>query len=380
MPEFEYITVIVGAGASVPYGLPTLAKLPEIVREFARDAPKSKLQVTYKIACRLANALWGIDPDRDWVDYEELLGVVDYLKRVQGSILGEGGALNADGLAMLEAELPNLIYAAIDERAVKFVDGAVDLRTPECYRRFLNRLWKYHENNGIVPVISCISLNYDCILDDEMSDHILGCGISSADEKVHMLPDYHVRFALATDALHLQRGEPYRWQMSNVHHLIKLHGSFDWLICVNCQAVHNIRYVRGFLSLHYPDKVPLEARKLITSLLCQICGGPLQHRLVAPILGKTEDSVARGLWSAAFRAIAAADTVYVIGYSFPPSDLPFRTLLQHALTWNKSLPVVNVIDPSQSDEFWSKMERIFPEHRRREFVRHQESFSDFLAK
>lgn len=377
------VCIIIGSGASVPYGLPTLASLPKHVRRFVDTECEGPLVEIYQDACLFVDALWGLDLTKDWIDYEELLGVLSYIIRIGGYVRTNSRVLSRHHLARLLEGLPGLLFCAIDQNTFEMKNNntIVLKKSPDIYRLLLDRCWSSELAKGHVPVLSCISLNYDCLLDDEMTDHIWGIIPESqlAVDNLHFLPCYFLDFAQVTDGLHLAKQEQYKWTLSRHHELIKLHGSFDWLICSNCGAVHNVKFFRSYLSRRRIASLPKEVREIAESLVCRVCCGPLDQRLVAPILGKTEDSVVRLLWDAAFKSLATANMIIVVGYSFPPSDLAFRTLVQHALNWNERKPEIRVIDPNADIMFWSRLEAIFPQNRISKFSAFKQSVEQYLS-
>ena len=80
------IAIILGAGASVDYGLPTLFSLSGVVAEFVRNTKSPYWKVVFERTVEITQSLWGIDPSCDWINYESVLGALDYLVRIDGAL------------------------------------------------------------------------------------------------------------------------------------------------------------------------------------------------------------------------------------------------------------------------------------------------------
>lgn len=374
------IVAIFGAGASVPYGLPTLAGLPDVVRAFAATLPDGSLKRAYNLARAFAAGLWGIDIDREFCDYEQLLGAIIYACQTGAAVRGMDFCLTPEDISEIQHSLPSLLFCAIDAVSTNPAMGYIDLKTRDIYRSFLETIHSIHNTGADAPGITCLTLNYDGFLDDEFTDFLWGAeqlpGISFAG--LTILPNYGVPLAYATDGVRLATNSPLNWRTSQRHQLIKLHGSFDWLSCGNCGAVHHIRSLYAYLDRLCPSAVRDSPERAAKSLMCVVCSGPLGHTLVAPVLGKYISSVSQILWRASFAALSNASSIYVVGYSFPPSDAPFRMLVQHALNWNDAKPDIFVIDPRSDDEFIKRLESIFPSHARGRLDHRQCTLVEFL--
>lgn len=117
--------------------------------------------------------------------------------------------------------------------------------------------------------------------------------------------------------------------MPHTPHLIKLHGSINW---------------------YWSGRSPTD------TIFCHenfskeqdILG--LRPCIVPPVMDKTQfydHVVLRGLWEIAERKLRKADNIYIIGFSFPPTDLSVRFLFQSALR-NKS-PQIYVVNTDTSE-------------------------------
>lgn len=90
-----------------------------------------------------------------------------------------------------------------------------------------------------------------------------------------------------------------------------------------------------------------------------------QSFIIPPVLTKQDlykTLLLQNIWYKAKWAINRADEIYVIGYSFPPSDFTAEFLFRQALTFlTKSTPKkVNLVNIKISEEYINRIENIFP--------------------
>lgn len=118
--------------------------------------------------------------------------------------------------------------------------------------------------------------------------------------------------------------------------LIKLHGSINWKWC-GLSDSDPIYFCGKELSVNMPDETQSSAG--------------LRTCIVPPVMDKTafyKNAVLRSLWEIAERKLQEAENIYIIGFSFPPSDLSVRFLFQSALRKNKAkITVVNCADKKE---------------------------------
>ena len=116
--------------------------------------------------------------------------------------------------------------------------------------------------------------------------------------------------------------------------LVKLHGSRSWVYSGRPsffgESIYDTCRVQGW-SPEKPDPQPWLSQDKV----------PL---IVPPTAGKTgffENETIQAEWRQAFRSLRQARRIYVAGYSFPPSDLLVRFLLQHGCSDGAQLTVAN---------------------------------------
>lgn len=113
--------------------------------------------------------------------------------------------------------------------------------------------------------------------------------------------------------------------------ILKLHGSINWVQQPERSfvegSVHALEYV-GYEGLWRNNETPL---------------------LIPPTWNKVlTDERLRDSWNLALRALKNADRIFIIGFSFPPTDYHFRFLLAAGLMGNYKLKGIEIIDPNVS--------------------------------
>jgi hypothetical protein len=196
------------------------------------------------------------------------------------------------------------------------------------FREFIKTLLLDRECNT-----SFISLNYDLLLDDALSE----C-VSSG-----IIEDYTYAAPVSNIT------EPYRSSSSQVMRrrrgvfLLKPHGSLNMVSCDHHQA----RYGEGF---YISDTEPIAT--VADTLKCPGCGSAPKPLIIPPLYNKADYVAASAFKSSRFtwratperyrlhcdpkirELLTAADEITVIGYSLPAYDFDFKGLLITSLMKN----------------------------------------------
>lgn len=163
---------------------------------------------------------------------------------------------------------------------------------------------------------SVISFNYDPLLREDW-EH--------TDSKQRTYFDY---------LLHFDWVDPSRYyQPEGALPLIKLNGSFDWLLCEKC----------GALSLTFYQKHPHDY-----PAPCPQCQGLAHPQIMLPHEDPRHDF--EQLWKKAHSALAAAKRITVIGYSFPVYDTRMRALFMEAVARDISLEIIDWALPKEREQ------------------------------
>jgi len=117
--------------------------------------------------------------------------------------------------------------------------------------------------------------------------------------------------------------------------LLKLHGSLNWIYCDECLKVFPFNpmmknatdfYQDGKLP-DYAENVPMPIERWLDEFKCCNHKYSKQPLIVPPTWNKSEYHVAMPrVWARAAHELHEAEYIFVIGYSFPLSDLFFQHL------------------------------------------------------
>jgi NAD-dependent SIR2 family protein deacetylase len=112
--------------------------------------------------------------------------------------------------------------------------------------------------------------------------------------------------------------------------ILKLHGSFNWILCTSC-----------------PYMIASSESLVGTSLLdkpCPSCGSKLKPAVIPPTKAKNFSGLKR-VWSESLRILQQASTVFFIGYSLPSYDQETFELFKHNIPLNADIIVISKTVP-----------------------------------
>jgi len=147
--------------------------------------------------------------------------------------------------------------------------------------------------------------------------------------------------------------------------VIKLHGSTNWLICSNCEAL--------FTGLGSERSVWEDYAK---PRHCPIClqvssgaiGTTLESFFVSPTFVKVFDNAhIRMAWHNAYLELAEATRVIFVGYSLPAADFHVRTLLRRSIRPGTEIIAVLTKNDEPSRTTPVSLRQLFAATRYREF-------------
>jgi NAD-dependent SIR2 family protein deacetylase len=210
----------------------------------------------------------------------------------------------------------------------------------EDYLNFIS----YLKRQGNKIQTSIITTNWDTLLEGYLD-------ISGTDYNLSFLPEYFLFDNTST----LKRNSDRKVK------LIKLHGSINWLRCMNCNTL-SIFEKDNAAKFLFQDDVQEKCKKCQSN--ADIGSILLQPEIITPTMIKSINSqLYHNLWSAAGNELMGATHVIFIGYSLPIADYEFRYLLQKNVPQNVKIDVVlyGNDDPSQIDN--SYLKTLLPEKR-----------------
>ena len=186
----------------------------------------------------------------------------------------------------------------------------------------------FHQLRGVLPANLPVHLEFvrkaikpgDVLLTfnyDPLIEQALLLGASDGDSPIR----WHERDGYGVEVVPLDSNPPPRPdEQSNVH-VLKLHGSVDWLCRADEQPTPPLRALRITSSSMRGQGMIARASD----------GVPLRPVIVPPLPNKSyEAMVLQEVWELADRALAKASSLTVIGYSLPPTDDRPRQLLARA--------------------------------------------------
>jgi len=170
-----------------------------------------------------------------------------------------------------------------------------------------------------------ISFNYDILMDNALRNS------NKLTDSGYFLPLQRV-----SDNGYWRRPEGTTSDVS----LLKLHGSMNWLHCINCNSY----------LLRRSEKIG----SWNTSLprFCPNCQEPASFKrvIVPPVLTKDYSSQPIDyLWRQAGKCVSRVRDIVIIGYSFPPTDFAAEALLRIALKYSLQKEIrFTIVNPDET--------------------------------
>jgi hypothetical protein len=285
-------TYVFGAGASAPYGAPTMAEF----------------------LCRSFSGWTLIPPDR--TDFEEDLKIVagsiddQYGTNVLAAQQG-GDHFSAEAevalskinveelLALADENKTPEIRQALERVIFKTIERNIhDSGSREYYKLLMSEILKSGQKACL------ISFNYDLLLDRALTD---------AARHATSTWSYAVPFHAGVEQF-----PSYRDSANPTIFLLKLHGSLNWGQCQKCDSLRLWAYNRydNIFRKTWPN--------------CEKCSEistGFKPVLVAPTPAKSFPNVLDSAWNTAATCLQKTEKLTVIGYSFPAFDRESRRLI-----------------------------------------------------
>lgn len=310
-------TYVFGAGASEPYGAPTMGDfLSRAFSGWALTPPdRTSFEQDLKMVAQAIDDYYGTNllaareggvhfsaetaVALDKINVEELLALAHEDQKID-----------------LQRALERMIFNTIEL-------GVRDGSNQNYYQLLVTQLVRSSKR------VCLVSFNYDFLLDRALMDGTrLGANTWS----------YGVSFHAGTDDF-----PSYRDVTDPAVFLLKLHGSLNWRQCRTCCS----------LRLHAYNTYDNIFRQ--TWPPCRACSGSstrFEPVLVAPTPMKHFPSSLERAWKTAANCLEKTERLTVIGYSFPGLDRKSRMLfLRHFIIPNlfaHSRPKLAIVDPVQS--------------------------------
>ena len=333
----EQIVFIFGAGASASEGGPLSNDLlPESFKKFKNDARvknvKEYIRDVYHNNC---------DDNSNIPNFEEILGPIDIALQKQEHISSKW---NNEKLAILRNDLIYCICKILEktlEHNHKYHANFIDDLLGKHYKRW-NKC-------------NFINLNYDILLDNALTKLGDKYKIDGHENEYKIDLDYGIRFRNETELEIIEDkdlSEMWHPPGKIKVHLLKLHGSLNWLYCPTCNSIKITPKKKGVM-------------KIFTEfLLCESDSSEQRPLIVPPAFIKAYDNpYLVSIWLQAERILQKASRVYFIGYSMPEADIQIQYLLKKSLfRENSSSPKIIVVDRennSENNDVHKRYKRLF---------------------
>lgn len=235
-------------------------------------------------------------------------------------------------------EMLRILHEDKDEKSVRLIKKLVFEHIVESsfysqnslYKKFLNLRLKYKTGENI----TIISLNFDTLLREYYDNGI--------DKGIYI--DYLIDFD------YIDRRE-YKYK-NNIFSVIKLHGSFDWGICKECNKI-------GLFHWHL--------RRFSYNKRCKYCKGILEPFIILP--HEKNNKKIDVLWNKSKENLRKAEKITIIGYSFPLYDKKVIELFANSMDPDVELEVVDYEERQENieiciNEIQQNYRKMFPHIKR----------------
>ncbi|AQS59502.1 SIR2 family protein [Desulforamulus ferrireducens] len=327
---------VLGAGAAASYKGSYLKETSPVAKNFfqkamrlldihqIRDRHFADEQLQYEEIFCFIEKLWGIpreDIGQSDLDMEEVLTLLNI--EIEEDVDGRDRLLRAyeEYLLLMALTFDKILYG------------------PPCpHHRAIARSLK--------PGDAIISFNYELLMDYALRD------LKGATANWSIRDGYGIP---CQDITHHKHHKNDNGQPSNVH-LYKLHGSLNWLFCPQCGQLYSYD--------HSDEKGHSRIISGMANLIkcsTEHCCKHLSRVIIPPTLMKNYQSIPfiPDLWRQARGKLAQATEIIVIGYSFPPTDFRSNWMFRKAITQNKVLKRVVVVDSAEGYQ----LERLLAKHK-----------------
>ncbi len=297
------VTFLLGAGASVPSGIPTVDKL---------------LSELWKQAKRIGHE--DLDRLSGWCEEQKITNIEDLLT---AAYISDFAAKNRNIVALLGYfffsgdQNPSVRISEIDVSSIGFLQDTLQtlfgLLTstmistgPNPTHKAIVDFIKDHKNTSI------ITTNYDGCMDEALLKAGIGLKdtIDSENEKNDI----------------------------DVIKLTKMHGSINWAYCDSCQEV------RQFDLLFLKEIYEKDMLSYPVMGICKNCGGLRRPLLVPPLSFKfLMFPHLIDIWNSARQSIEDADYLIIVGYSFSEADVYITKIISRSMAMNRNKKMI-IID------------------------------------
>lgn len=237
----------------------------------------------------------------------------------------------------------------LKSRLIRTLIEKILLAKRDIYKDDLLKFAKYCIENQS----SCITFNYDDILDEEL----VNARKLSAKDKNHSIKYWHPDggygfFCLPSEGCLMHSNS---FMDNTCMYLIKLHGSLNWRIRKGHQnplsidsIVHHEFYARHQYTPEFPEFTFEQIERHLEP----------DPFIIAPVMNKSAlgvEPVTKLLWNLAYHHLATAREIIFLGYSLPSTDFMATSLFAEAIKkedgFRPTVTVVNIWGENDRDKF-----------------------------
>jgi hypothetical protein len=369
------VVFILGAGASAHAGVPVMNEFYGAACDLCDDRKIGNYdKAFFNLIIDAIRPLESISLKLN-IDVNNIEHIFSLIE--MGKLINRFPGLDGDKIAELHEAIHMFIIRTIELKSNFTYKEDMVVCAPEAYDLLAQNISLLREQSG--PSSSAVlTFNYDVAI------------------------DLALEIAMGANNIDYCLGNSRQMNESGGYKLLKLHGSLNWakqnlnghtnVIPVRIKdfiehngmvfRTHGERKERTFLTTRdvHPLKrkgtFRIEVGSKIDKLkwLSPVEGIQKLPLIVPPTWSKTEyHSILCNVWAQAAEEISEAKYIFIIGYSFPESDLFFRYLLGLGMLDIRRLKYFWVIDPEP--KIGKKYESILGTSVQQKFVAHPEKFS-----
>ncbi|MBU3014631.1 SIR2 family protein [Poseidonibacter lekithochrous] len=303
------IVYVLGAGFSIPYGIPAQK---DIMKHCFEDADFLKEMKKFYKEFYLFSSKKLTKPALSKIPLEDVFSLLD--RSIKSAHKYKD--LTVSDFINKENILTN-----------KIADYFESIEKDNTYiSEFIDKLIKFRKESGKEDNQSIITLNWDNLIDKYIQNKIVDDTVGLD----YCMFDYSFEEQFQENKNHVPSTHLKVKGINNIK-LIKLHGSINWNICHSCHKVY------------------INKKKISNEFKCKSCNVNLEKFMISPTFMKEfQTNHIKNIWQNAFIDLSEAKHIVFVGYSFPLADFEFKILLSRALKKESDIKIT-VVDYKNQD-------------------------------
>jgi len=330
------IVFLLGAGASVPSGIPAVGGLLDELMQRGKKMQNDDINNLVKYCennpvKNIEDVLTAAYLADFATENNQITSLVDFF--LFSGDQEDSSNIDVSSVPFLQETLQTLFNL--------LMSTMIPARPNRAHKTIVN-LSKDHPNTSI------ITTNYDGCVDEAIlrQGHSIGGSIGNEIDSglignnEHYEPDqadseYSNFFGLIDEI------DSQKFDKGGEIELIKMHGSINWTYCESCQRSQEFNLIL-LKELYHRDMISYP----VTGI-CPYCGGRRQPLLVPPTAFKfLRFPPLVDMWKSAKERVEKADYVFMIGYSFSDSDAYINKMISKSMIDNSDQEMI-VIDKNE---------------------------------